>query len=213
MCLLHCLYCIVVAHIGWIRRSSVCSLSTAFKLLNRLDVGKQIRLLAVSPGWKNACHHNDRDLSAHSMDTTRPQNHSGRSLQLSRCPRLGLPQSLYWVLGYSKSVVVPPTLHFCSRSWLEIAHLVSCEPNWIQSEWFFFFSLCRFPIQQGALHVRKGYPELVIPSSQGWGIGLQNCALTYPLFFFSFVCNDFSLTTLRTHYHLPYPGHVVALQV
>ena len=159
------------------------------------------------------------------MNTTRPQNRSGRSLQLSRCPTLGLPQSLYWVLGYSKSVVVPPTLHFCSRSWLEVAHLVSCEPNWIQSEWFFFFfflslslSLCRFPIRQGALHVRKGYPELVIPSSQGWGIGLQNRAPTFPLFFFffffsSFVFNDFSLTTLRTNYHLPYPGHVVALHV
>ena len=61
--------------------------------------------------------------------------------------------------------------------------------------------------------MRKGYPELVIPSSQGWGIGLQNRALTYPLFFFSFVFNDFSLTTLRTNYHLPYPGHVVALHV
>ena len=67
--------------------------------------------------------------------------------------------------------------------------------------------------------MRKGYPELVIPSSQGWGIGLQNRApiATYPLFFFfsffSFVFNDFSLTTLRTHYHLPYPGHVVALHV
>ena len=50
----------------------------------------------------------------------------------------------------------------------------------------FFLSLCRFPIRQGALHVRKGYPELVIPSSQGWGIGLQNRALTYPPFFFFF---------------------------
>ena len=72
---------------------------------------------------------------------------------------------------------------------------------------FFFLSLCRFPIRQGALHVRKGYPELVIPSSQGWGIGLQSRALTYPLFFFLFFCvsffNDFSLTTLRTNYHLP----------
>ena len=155
------------------------------------------------------------------MNTTRPQNRSGRSLQLSRCPTLGLPQSLYWVLGYSKSVVVPPTLHFCSRRWLEVAHLVSCEPNWTQSECFFFFlslSLCRFPIRQGALHVRKGYPVLVIPSSQCWGIGLQNRALTYTFFFlfffsFSFVFNDFSLTTLRTNYHLPYPGHVVALHV
>ena len=66
--------------------------------------------------------------------------------------------------------------------------------------------------------MRKGYPELVIPSSQGWGIGLQNRAPTFPLFFFffffsSFVFNDFSLTTLRTNYHLPYPGHVVALHV
>ena len=43
-----------------------------------------------------------------------------------------------------------------------------------------------FPIRQGALHVRKGYPELVIPSSQDWGIELQNRALTYPFFSVSF---------------------------
>ena len=176
----------------WCTPGTVHERSVKELIWNWKDCWKVQIAIAVSPGWKNACRHNDRDLSAHSMNTTRPQNRSGRSLQLSRCPTLGLPQSLYWVLGYSKSVVVPPTLHFCSRSWLEVAHLVSCKPNWIQSEWFFFLffffplSLCRFPIRQGALHVRKGYPELVIPSSQGWGIGLQNRAPTYPLFFFFF---------------------------
>ena len=78
---------------------------------------------------------------------------------------------------------------------------------------FFLFCpfLCRFPIRQGALHVRKGYPELVIPSSQGWGIGLQNLALTPPPFFCSV---SFSMIFYSPHvwtnYHLPYPGHVVA---
>ena len=122
------------------------------------------------------------------MNTTRPQNRSGRSLQLSRCPTLGLPQSLYWVLGYSKSVVVPPTLHFCSRSWLEVAHLVSCEPNWIQSEWFFFLiifslSLCRFLIRQGALHVPKGYLNLSFPVRKAGGSDFKTVHLLTPFFF------------------------------
>ena len=123
----------------WCTPGTVHDRSVKELIWNWKDCWKVQIAIAVSPGWKNACRHNDRDLSAHSMNTTRPQNRSGRSLQLSRCPTLGLPQSLYWVLGYSKSVVVPPTLHFCSRSWLEVAHLVSCEPNWIQSRVVFFF--------------------------------------------------------------------------
>ena len=152
----------------------------------------------------------------HSMNTTRPQNRSGRSLQLSRCPTLGLPQLLYWVLGYSKSVVVPPTLQFCSRSWLEVAHLVSCEPNWIQSEWFFFLSFS-LPVSDSTRSVAHAKRISWTCHSQfarmgDRGIGLQSRALTYPFFFFffSFFCfcfcfvfNDFSLTTLRTNYHLP----------
>ena len=37
--------------------------------------------------------------------------------------------------------------------------------------------------------------------------------LLIPLFFSVSFFNDFSLTTLRTTYHLPYPGHIVALHV
>ena len=177
--------------------------------------------IAVSPGWKNACRHNDRDLSAHSMNTTRPQNRSGRSLQLSRCPTLGLPQSLYWVLGYSKSVVVPPTLHFCSRSWLEVAHLVSCEPNWIQSEWFFFFSLslsAGFRFDKERCTCEKDILNLSFPVRKAGGSDFKTVHLLTPFFFFFFFFFQFrfqwfSLTTLRTNYHLPYPGHVVALHV
>ena len=118
------------------------------------------------------------------MNTTRPQNRSGRSLQLSRCPTLGLPQSLYWVLGYSKSVVVPPTLHFCSRSWLEVAHLVSCEPNWIQSEWFFFFS-AGFRFDKELCTCEKDILNLSFPVRKAGGSDFKAVHLP-PLFFFLF---------------------------
>ena len=120
------------------------------------------------------------------MNTTRPQNRSGRSLQLSRCPTLGLPQSLYWVLGYSKSVVVPPTLHFCSRSWLEVAHLVSCEPNWIQSEWFFFFlSLSAgFRFDKERCTCEKDILNLSFPVRKAGGSDFKTVHLLTPFFFF-----------------------------
>ena len=158
---------------------------------------------------------------------TRPQNRSDRSLQLSRCPTLGLPQSLYWVLGYSKSVVVLPMLHFCSRSWLEVAHLVSCEPNWIQSEWFlFYFYFLSLSLSLSlSLPVSDSTRSVACAKRISWTchskfarLGDRTsklCTYLPPFFFFffSFVFNDFSLTTLRTNYHLPYPGHVVALYV
>ena len=156
------------------------------------------------------------------MNTTRPQNRSGRSLQLSRCPTLGLPQSLYWVLGYSKSVVVPPTPHFCSRSWLEVAHLVSCEPNWIQSEWFYFifiFSLS-LPVSDSTRSVARAKRISWTCHSQFARLGDRTskpCTYLPPLFiyfFFQFRFQRFfSDHTLRTNYHLPYPGHVVALHM
>ena len=68
--------------------------------------------------------------------------------------------------------------------------------NTVRVVFFLSLSLCQFPIRQGALHVRKGYPELVIPSSQGWGIGLQNRALTYPPFF----SVSFSMIFLSPHF-------------
>ena len=118
---------------------------------------------------------------------TRPQNCSGRSLQLSRCTTPGLPQSLYWVLGYSKSVVVPPTLHFCSCSWLEVAHLVSCEPNWIQSEWFFLiFSLslsAGFRFEKERCTCEKDIPNLSFPVRKAGGSGFKTVHLLTPFFF------------------------------
>ena len=63
--------------------------------------------------------------------------------------------------------------------------------------------------------MRQGYPELVIPSSEGWGVGLQNRALA-PLFFFFFFLVSFCLffsPYVQIKYQLPYPGHVVALHV
>ena len=153
------------------------------------------------------------------MNTTRPQNRSGRSLQLSRCPTLGLPQSLYWVLGYSKSVVVPPMLHFWSGSWLEVAHLVSCEPNWIQSEWFLFYfyflSLSAgFWFDKERCMCEKDILNLSFPVRKAGGSDFKTVHWLTPFFFFfSFVFNYFSLTTLGTNYHLEYPGHVVALHV
>ena len=202
----------------WCTPGTVHERSVKELIWNLKDCWKVQIAIAVSSGWKNACRHNDRDLSAHFMNT-RPQNRSGRSLQLSRCPTLGLPQSLFWVLGYSKSVVVPPTLHFCSRGWLEVAHLVSCEPNWIQSKWFFFLSLslsAGFRFDKERCTCEKDILNLSFPVRKAGGSDFKTVHLLTPFFFFfffSFVFNDFSLTTLRTHYHLPYPGHVVALHV
>ena len=137
------------------------------------------------------------------MNTTRPQNRSSRSLQLSGCPTLGLPQSLYWVLGYSKSVVVPPTLHFCSHSWLEGAHLVSCEPNWIQSEWFLFYfyflSLSAgFRFDKERCTCEKDILNLSFPVRKAGGSGFKTVhLLTPPPPFFSV---SFSMIFLWPHF-------------
>ena len=103
--------------------------------------------------------------------------------------------------------------------WLEVAHLVSCEPNWIQSEWFFFFFLslsAGFRFDKERCTCEKDILNLSFPVRKAGGSDFKTVHLLTPFFFFSFfsfVFNDFSLTTLRTHYHLPYPGHVVALHV
>ena len=59
--------------------------------------------------------------------------------------------------------------------------------------------------------------NLSFPFRKDGGSEFKTVHLLTPLFsfffFFSFVFNDFSLTALRTNYHLPYPGHVVALHV
>ena len=51
---------------------------------------------------------------------------------------------------------------------------------------FFFFSLslCRFPIRQGALHVRKGYPELSFPVRKAGGSDFKTVHLLTPFFSF-----------------------------
>ena len=57
-----------------------------------------------------------------------------------------------------------------------------------------------YHIRDELAFLRKGYPELVIPSSQGWGIGLQSRALTPFFFFFFFFLFRFSMIFLSPHF-------------
>ena len=95
------------------------------------------------------------------MNTTRPQNRSCKSLQWF-IARLGLPQSLYWVLGYSKSVVVPPTLHFCS---LQLTRsCTSCEMraqlNTVRVFYFFLEQPCPSCLSDSSLAYFYSYSLL-----------------------------------------------------
>ena len=196
----------------WCTPGTVHERSVKELIWNWKDCWKVQIAIAVSPGWKNACHHNDRDLSAHSMNTTRPQNRSGRSLQLSRCPTLGLPQSLYWVLGYSKSVVVPPTLHFCSRSWLEFAHLVSCDPTEYSPSGFFFFFLlflsAGFRFDKERCTCEKDILNLSFPVRKAGGSDFKTVHLLTPFFFFFFLSFSFSMIFLWPHF-----GHITIFRI
>ena len=88
---------------------------------------------------------------------------------------------------------------------------------------FFFFPLslslsAGFRFDKERCTCEKDTLNLSFPVRKAGGSDFKTVAPTYPPFFFffffsSFVFNDFSLTTLRTNYHLPYPGHVVALHV
>ena len=46
--------------------------------------------------------------------------------------------------------------------------------------------MCLSVTRQGALHVLKGIPQLVIPSSQGWGVRSFHLDSTRFFFFFFF---------------------------
>ena len=91
---------------------------------------------------------------------------------------------------------------------------------------FFFFPLslslsADFRFDKERCTCEKDILNLSFPVRKAGGSDFKTVHLLSPLFFFfffffffsSFVFNDFSLTTLRTNYHLPYPGHVVALHV
>ena len=60
--------------------------------------------------------------------------------------------------------------------------------------------LSRFLIRQGGLHVRKGYPKLIIPCSQGCGIRLQ---FFYPSSCFIVVLSLFVTARLRQNTNIP----------
>ena len=50
-----------------------------------------------------------------------------------------------------------------------------------------FTSVCLSVTRQGALHVLKGIPQLVIPSSQGWGVRSFHLDSTRFFFFCAFL--------------------------
>ena len=54
-----------------------------------------------------------------------------------------------------------------------------------------FTPVCLSVTRQGALHVLKGIPQLVIPSSQGWGVRSFHLDSTWFFFLRLFVCYFF----------------------
>ena len=87
---------------------------------------------------------------------------------------LGLLHTLYWVLGCLSPCVVVwklrltwPFLWSCGWSILYVSSALLLHDS-LHSV---FTPVCFSVTRQGALHVLKGIPQLVIPSSQGWGGG------------------------------------------
>ena len=71
-----------------------------------------------------------------------------------------------------------------SRGWsILYVSLALLLPDFLHS---LFTSVCLSVTRQGALHVLKGIPQLVIPSSQGWGVRSFHLDSTRFFFFFFF---------------------------
>ena len=81
-----------------------------------------------------------------------------------------------------------------------------------------FTPVCLSVTRQGALHVLKGIPQLVIPSSQGWGV--RSFHLDSTRFFFFFFFGAFLFVIVLSLYELEKRtrpassyGHVETLHV
>ena len=84
------------------------------------------------------------------------------------------------------------------------------SPFSISSSFILFFVLLPFFLNT---KMQKGYPELVVPSSQSWRSDLKTVYLPSLFFSLSVCFVSSSHYTFGQKYHLPYPGHVVALLV
>ena len=107
-----------------------------------------------------------------------------------------------------------------SRGWsILYVSLALLLPDFLHS---LFTSVCLSVTRQGALHVLKGIPQLVIPSSQGWGVRsfhLDSTRFFFFFFFFFFFLRLFVVIVLflyelkkRTRPASSY-GHVESLHV